>query len=62
MIVATVYSDSKKEKWEIIKNGENSYDVEYFEYFNEIGWKSYGISDKNCTKDLIEWDFEIKIA
>lgn len=61
MTPLTIYATGNKEKWVITQNENGLYDVEYFEYFKNGGWRSYGNKETNYTKEAIEWDFDIEL-
>lgn len=61
MLIKTIIDEKAGTKWEISKDGENSYSYKYYELFQSCGWR-YIFGEKDYTKDCIEWEFEIKIA
>lgn len=61
MTVKTITDNENGRKWEIIKNGDNLYSVKYYEFFQSTGWR-LTVTDEGYTKDLIEWEYDIKVA
>lgn len=62
MIVKTIVNEADGCKWEIIKHEENRYSIDYYEYFQQLGWKKFEESKRYYTKDCIEWEFDIVVA
>ena len=60
-----IYEALNKEdnnKWEIYKISENIYRLKYYEYYNSIGWKLVFEDNDNYSREIIEDEFNIKIA
>ena len=49
-------------KWDIYKVSENTYRLKYYEYYNSIGWKFVFEDDDNYSREIIEDEFNIKVA
>ena len=49
-------------KWEIYKVSENIYRLKYYEYYDSIGWKFVFEDDDNYSREIIEDEFNIKVA
>lgn len=62
MLVKEIIDIENGTKYEIYKNNENDYSYKYFEYFQSCGWRQIGKEQANRSKDLIEWEFDIKVA
>lgn len=46
----------------IFQQDNGLYAVQYEEYFNELGWHSSLPIERDNTKELIEWLYEIEVA
>lgn len=62
MVVKTIVDNEKGRKWEIIKHGEDRYSYNYYEFLKTIGWKKMSNETEYCSKDIIEFEFDIKVA
>ena len=49
-------------KWEIYKVSGNTYILKYYEYYDSIGWKFVFEDDDNYSREIIEDEFNIKVA
>ena len=49
-------------KWEIYKVSENTYRLKYYEYYKSIGWRFVFEDDDNYSREIIEDEFNIKVA
>lgn len=61
MLIKTIVDNESGRKWEIIKNGEDLYSVNYYEFFRGKGWR-LTVTDEGYTKDAIEWEYDIEVA
>lgn len=61
MIVKIITDTENGRKWEIIKHGENRYDVKYYEFFQSIGWRLTA-TDRGYIKDCVEFEFDCSVA
>lgn len=65
MKVKTIIDNENGRKWEIYKNGDlcgnEDYSVKYYEFFTSCGWRLTYI-EPHCSRDYIEYEFEIKVA
>lgn len=62
MIVKTIINEEEGRKWEIIKHEEDRYSYNYYEYFKATGWRLYDMPRKYYSKDVIEFEFNLKLA
>ena len=49
-------------KWEIYKVLENTYRLKYYEYYDSIGWNLVFEDNDNYSREIIEDEFNIKVA
>ena len=49
-------------KWEIYKVSDNTYKLKYYEYYDSIGWQFVFEDKDNYSKEVIEEEFNIKVA
>jgi hypothetical protein len=61
MLVKTIADNENGRKWEIIKHEADRYSVNYYEFFRSIGWKLTA-TERDYTKDCIEWEFDCVVA
>lgn len=61
MTVKTITENKIGRKWEIIKNNDNLYSVNYYEFFKDIGWRLTG-TDDGYTKDAVEWEYDVELS
>ncbi len=59
MLVKTIIDEDLGAKWEILQEGEDSYRVKYFEYYQSCGWRF--ISDDVCSREVIEDMFDVSL-
>ena len=61
MLVKTITDNENGRKWEIVKIGEDLYNVSYYEFFEATGWRLTG-TDGGYTKDAVEWEYDVEVA
>lgn len=62
MKVYEVIDKEDNSKWEIYKISENTYKLKYYEYYEVTGWKFVFEDKDNYSKEIIEDEFNIKVA
>jgi len=67
MMIKEIIDKENGKKWEIYRKSENEYFTKYYEYYSSIGWKFLFQDGGHAqgfyyTKEIIECDFDIKIA
>lgn len=58
--IATVYHEEET-RTRIYQQDDGNYMTDYEEYFNELGWH-HTSTETNISKEVIEYDYDIKIA
>lgn len=61
MTVKTIVDNENGRKWEIVKSVDNLYNVNYYEFFQDTGWRLTG-TDEGYAKDAVEWEYDIEVA
>ena len=61
MLVKTITDNKNGRQGEIIKHEADRYSVKYYEFFRSVGWKLTA-TERDYTKDCIEWEFDCVVA
>lgn len=62
MVVKQMIDQNNGRRWDIIKHEEDRYSVNYYEYFQTLGWKLYKFPKEYYTKVGIELEFDCIVA